>query len=43
MENVHLNAQMTAIAQEFSQKNEEIQKYHAEQAVVFRRIREPVG
>ena len=31
------------MAQELSQKSEEIRKYHAEQAVVFRRIRELVG
>ena len=42
-ENAHLNAQMAAMAQELSQKSEEIWKYHAEQAVVFRRIRELVG
>ena len=34
---------MAAITQELSQKNEEIRKYHAEQAVVFNRIRELVG
>ena len=31
------------MAQELSQKSEEIRKYHAEQAVVFSRIREMVG
>ena len=31
------------MAQELSQKDEEIRKYHAEQAVVFRQIREQVG
>ena len=34
-ENAHLNAQVSAMAQELSQNSEEIQKYHAEQAVVF--------
>ena len=43
MENAHLNAQVAAMAQELSQKNEEIRKYHAEQAVVFSRIREFIG
>ena len=42
-ENAHLNAQVTAMAQELSQKSEEIRKYHAEHAVVFRGIRELVG
>jgi hypothetical protein len=31
------------MTQELSQKSEEIRKYHAEQAVVFSRIRELVG
>ena len=31
------------MAQELSQKSEEIRKYHAEQAMVFRRIWELVG
>ena len=31
------------MAQVLSQKGEKIRKYHAEQAVVFRRIRELVG
>ena len=31
------------MAQELSQKNEEIRKYKAEQAVVFKRIRELIG
>ena len=35
MENAHLNAQVIAMAQELSQKSEEIRKFHAEQAVVF--------
>ena len=42
-ENAHLTAQVAAMAQELSQKNEEIRKYHAEQALVFSRIREMVG
>ena len=42
-ENAHLNAQVAAMAQELSQKSEEIRKYHAEQAVVFNRIWELVG
>ena len=31
------------MAQELTQKNEEIRKYHAEQTVVFKRIRELIG
>ena len=42
-ENAHLNAQVSSMAQELSRKNEEIRKYHAEQAVVFQRIRELIG
>ena len=42
-ENAHLTAQVAAMTQELSQKSEEIRKYHAEQAVVFSRIRELVG
>ena len=42
-EDAHLNAQVVAMAQDLSQKSEEIRKYHAEQAVVFNRIRELVG
>ena len=42
-ENTHLNAPVAAMAQELSQKSEEIRKYHAKQAVVFSRIRELVG
>ena len=42
-ENAHLNAQVTAMAQEMSQKSDEIRKYHAEQAVVFKAVRELVG
>ena len=42
-ENAHLNAQVSSMAQELSRKSEEIRKYHAEQAVVFQRIRELIG
>src|ERR1700738_1401211 len=42
-ENAHLAAQVAAMTQELSQKSEEIRKYHAEQAVLFSRIRELVG
>ena len=42
-ENVHLQAQVTAMAHELSQKSDEIRRYHAEQAVAFRRIRDLVG
>ena len=42
-ENAHLNAQVSAMAQELSRKNEEIRKYHVEQAVIFQRIRELIG
>ena len=42
-ENAHLNAQVAAMAQELSQKSEKIRKYHAEHAVVFKRIRELIG
>ena len=41
--NAHLTAQVSAMAQELSRKSEEIQKYHAEQEVVFKRIRELIG
>jgi broad-specificity NMP kinase len=41
-EKTHLTAQVVAMAHELSQKSEEIRKYHAEQAVVFNRIRELV-
>jgi hypothetical protein len=34
-DNAHLHAQVASMAKELGQKNEEIQKYHAEQAVVF--------
>ena len=43
MENAHLNAQVFAMSQELSRKSEEIRKHHAEQAVVFKRIRELIG
>ena len=39
-ENAHLNAQVSSMAQGLSRKSEEIWKYHAEQAMVFQRIRE---
>ena len=42
-ENAQLNVQVSAMAQELNQKSEEIRKYHAEQAVVFRQIRELIG
>ena len=42
-ENAHLNALVSAMAHELSQKSEEIRKYHAEHAVVFKRIRELIG
>jgi hypothetical protein len=41
--NAHLHAQVASIAKELGQNNEEIRKYHAEQAVVFNQIRELVG
>ena len=34
---------MASMADEFGQKSEEIRKYHAEQTVIFGRIRELVG
>ena len=43
MENAHLHAEMAAMSEELGQKSEEIRKYHAEQTVVFSRIRELVG
>ena len=42
-ENAHLTTQVAAMAQEPSQKNEEIRKYHAGQAVVFNQIRKMLG
>jgi hypothetical protein len=42
-DNAHLHAQMASMAKELGQKNEEIQKYHAEQTLVFNQIRELVG
>jgi hypothetical protein len=41
-DNAHLHAQVASMA-ELGQKNEELRKYHAEQAVVFNQIRELVG
>lgn len=43
MDNVHLHAQMAAMLEELGQKSEEIRKYHAEQTVIFGRIRELIG
>ena len=43
LENAHLQAQMTSMADKLVQKSEEIRKYHAEQTVIFGRIRELVG
>jgi hypothetical protein len=42
-DNAHLHAQVASMAAELGQKNEEIRKYHAEQAAVFNQIRELVG
>jgi hypothetical protein len=42
-DNAHLHAQMASMAEELGQKSEEIRKYHAEQTVVFTRIRELIG
>jgi hypothetical protein len=42
-DNAHLHAQVASMVTELRQKNEEIRKYHAEQAVVFNQIRELVG
>jgi hypothetical protein len=42
-EKAHLTAQVAAMAQELSQRKEEIWKYHVGQTVVFNRIRELVG
>jgi hypothetical protein len=41
--NAQLHAQMASMAEELGQKSEEIRKYHAEQTVVFTRIRELIG
>jgi DNA-binding response OmpR family regulator len=41
-DNAHLHAQVASMAKELGQKNEEIRKYHAEQAVIFNQIRELV-
>ena len=42
-EKAQLAAHVAAMTQELSQNSEEIRKYHAEQAVVFSRIRDLVG
>ena len=42
-ENAHLEAQVAAMSQELGRKTAEIRKHHAEQTVVFKRIRELVG
>jgi hypothetical protein len=42
-DNAHLHAQVASMAKELGQKNEELWKYHSEQAVVFNQIRELVG
>ena len=43
MDNAQFHAQMASMADELGQKSGEIQKYHAEQTVIFGRIRELVG
>ena len=43
MDNAHLHAQMAAMSEKLGQKSEEIWKYHAEQTVIFGRIRELIG
>ena len=42
-ENALLQARVTATSEELGQKSEELRRYHAEQSVAFRRIRELVG
>ena len=42
-ENAHLNAQVAAMSQGLNRKTDEIRKHHAEQAVVFLRIRDLIG
>ena len=42
-ENAHLTAQVVAMTQELNRKTDEIRKHHAEQTVVFQRIRELIG
>ena len=42
-ENALLQAQVTAMSEELGQKSEELRRYHTEQSVAFRRIRELVG
>ena len=39
-ENAHLTAQVSAMSWELSRKTDEIRKHHAEQTVVFKRIRD---
>ena len=43
MVTAHLQAQRASMADELVQKSKEIRKYHAEQTVIFGRIRELVG
>ena len=43
LENAHLHAQMASMVDELVQKSKEIRKYHAEQTVIYGRIRELVG
>ena len=43
MDNAHLHSQMAAMSEELGRKSKEIRKYHAEQTVIFGRIRELVG
>jgi hypothetical protein len=42
-DNAYLHTHVASMAKELGHKNEEIRKYHAEQAVVFNQIRELVG
>jgi hypothetical protein len=42
-DNAHLHAQMASMAEELGHKSEEVRKYHAEQTMVFTRIRELIG
>jgi hypothetical protein len=42
-ENAHLHAHMASMSEELGQKSEDIRKYHAEQTVVFDRIRKLIG
>ena len=43
MERAQLVAQVAAMTQELNQKNKDIRRYHAKQAVVFNKIREQMG